>query len=146
MAPPLPPCMVDMRFTASRAHRKAADGVHLEDAPQILGLELFEPAALADDAGVVDQGVEPAEALVGLGEQPQHVGLFGNVAAKRQRAAARRFDLADDGFGRLPAGGIIDHHPASHRAAASRAIAAPMPRPAPVTMTTFFAISLHGSE
>ena len=49
-----------------------------------------KPAAAADDAGVVDQPVEPAEALVDLGEQPQHIGFVRHIGREARPRCRRR--------------------------------------------------------
>ena len=51
-----------------------------------------EPAVAAGDAGVVDQHVEPAEALVDRCEHRDHLGLVAHVGAMHETS---RDQLAD---------------------------------------------------
>jgi hypothetical protein len=74
---------------------------------KVLRSDLLELPELVD-AGVVDQDVETAERLLGLGEQAvdllrlRHVGLDGDGSA----ALAR--DVGDDAIAALLAGGVVD--------------------------------------
>ena len=85
-----PPCFFMMRKCFARAEKRAAqiDGHHL--VPR-LQRQLIEGAAI-EDAGVVDQDIEPAETLDGLGENPDHLGFIGNVGddGENLKAACRR--------------------------------------------------------
>ena len=51
---------------------------------------LVGEVAAAADAGVVDQHVQPAEALGGGAQQPLAVGLAGDVGGDGQHLGARR--------------------------------------------------------
>ncbi len=77
--------------------------VHLDDGVPLLRRHL-DQRAVAQDAGVVDQGVEPAE-LLDRGVHDRLRGLdLGAVADREHRRAAGRDDLVDDGL----AGRLVD--------------------------------------
>ncbi len=83
MTPPLPPCLVDMRFTASRAHKMLPVTLTAITAWMPLGRHLVDAhAALADDAGIVDERAERAEPVRRL-EQRENVGLAADIAFHR---------------------------------------------------------------
>ncbi len=118
MAPPRPPWRVDMRFTASRA-QEGAEGIDLEDPAEIGRLDLIEASEPADDAGVVDQAVDPSEAAIDLAEGCEHVFFARDIALQAQGAAARAFDLAHHRLGRIRRLCVVhDHAPPRPRRAA----------------------------
>ena len=87
MTPPLPPCLVDIRFTASRAQRMLPVTLTAIIALDALGRHLVDAhAALADNAGIVDERAERAELVRGL-EQRQDIALLADVAFHRDRLA-----------------------------------------------------------
>ena len=100
--------------------------------------------AVAHQAGVVHDHVEPAERVDGGVDEPSGAVPVGHVVAVDDRLAAHRLDVGDD-LGRRPRGRVartvelgaevVDDDAAPWRASSS-AWLRPMPRPAPVTMTT----------
>ena len=100
MAPPRPPWRVDMRRTASRAQRN--DPTTLVARIRVMrAAPSSRRASGLEDAGVVDQRRHRTERPVAGLEQPDDVGLDGDVTLNRDRAAARRDDGGDDGIGRI---------------------------------------------
>ena len=65
ITPPCPPCRVDMRLTASRAHNMGPStfGQH---ALQALGRHLVEARGHVHNAGVVDQTGQRGQVGIGL--------------------------------------------------------------------------------
>ena len=60
------------------------------------------------DAGVVDEDVELAEGVLGLGEEAGDVGGFGDVCLHGDGLAALGLDVGDDGVGAGLAAGVVD--------------------------------------
>ncbi|GCC44513.1 hypothetical protein chiPu_0028508, partial [Chiloscyllium punctatum] len=97
------------------------DRHHLLDA---LGRHLVDAhAALADDAGIVDQRAERAEAVGGL-EQRENIRLAADVAFHRDRLAVLGLDRGDDFVRRSLIGGIADHDAVAARGGCERGGAA----------------------
>ena len=125
-----------MYFCAARLHQERAAQVHRHDrVPVVVGH--LEQQVVAQDAGVVDQHDRRAE-LVG---DPGHGGVDrrrGRRRRRRPRAPGRRSTVI--------CLTVSAHAPSSgrrrrrrgRRPPAGRAVAAPMPRAAPVTMATRF--------
>ena len=80
MTPPAPPCRLDIRRTASRAHRKA-DHIGLHDALQPRGVHLLHPHLGLQDAGVVHQRGDRSQLAVRGAEQGQDAGFGRHIRA-----------------------------------------------------------------
>ncbi len=101
--------------------------------------------AVAQDARVVDEDVQPAEAIDGLLDHAPGAAEVRDVLAVRDRLAAERLDLADDVVRRAldPCPRPASDAPRSlttifaPAAASASACSRPIPRPAPVTIATF---------
>ncbi len=65
-----------------------------------VGLLHVEDHAVAEDAGVVDEDVEPAELVDGLFDHPSGLVEVGDIGPVDDRFAAGRADLVDDAPGR----------------------------------------------
>ena len=72
-----------------RAEERAGE-VRVDDRPPLLDAELLERDRRRADARVVEEQVEPAVALVDLGEQRPDGGRIGDVAGDRDGAVPRR--------------------------------------------------------
>jgi hypothetical protein len=89
------------------------DGNH--GVPLVLGHVHDHP--VAEDSGVVDEDVEPAELLDRLPHEPFRAREVGDALAVRRRLAARGADLLDDLLGRAeigalagdPGAEVVDH-------------------------------------
>ena len=113
--------------------RVVAPQVHLDDRVPLLGGHLRQ-RAVAQDAGVVDQRVEPAELLDGGAHDALAVLDLGAVADVQHGRATARGDLVDDGLaGRLV--DLADDHAGSLARQLERLTPAEAP-PAPVTIAT----------
>ena len=64
IAPPLPPCRVDMRLTAAPAHSIEPIDVDAHHPLEAGGAHLVDACLDVDDAGIVDQRIERAEAPI----------------------------------------------------------------------------------
>ena len=104
MAPPRPPCRVDMRRTASRAQRNEPTTLVARIRVMPRGVHRLDAHLRLEDAGVVDQRRHRAERPVAGLEQPDDVGLDADVALHGDGAAAGRDDGGDDGIGRVRRG------------------------------------------
>jgi len=92
-----------------------------------LGRHLVDAhAALADDAGIVDERAERTE-LVGGREQRQNVLLMRDIAFHRDRLAVTGADLCYDLIGRGLVGGVTDDDPKAARGSADGGGAADAP-------------------
>ena len=113
--PPLPPCRVENRFTASRQLTIVPSDVDRQDSLDPVDRQLVDPRLRAGDAGVRDQGGERPH-RVGGREGGEHVGLDRVVGPHRAGRAAGGLDLPDDrGSGcRVGAVGEADD-PSRHR-------------------------------
>ena len=132
---------------ASRPRRDArgerALEVDLDDeVPLVLGH--VGEHAVAQDAGVVDDDVEPAEGLDGLVDHLLRGREVAHVGAVDRRFAAHRLDLVDHLLGRAGVGSLCRRGRAPRSftitlapcSASISAYSRPMPRPAPVTTAT----------
>ncbi len=92
----------------------------------------LEQQVVAGDAGVVDQHRRRAELLGDPVDRGLHGLLVGDVDAHGERAATGGLDLGDD----RAAGGLVEVEDRDGEPVrlSRRAMAAPMPRAAPVTM------------
>jgi len=57
---------------------------------------VFDPRLAREDAGIVDESVEPAATRIDRGEQARDVLLPGHVGRDRERVAASHFDGLHD--------------------------------------------------
>ena len=126
---------VDHVLLHGRRHQERAAQVHVHDRVPV-GLGHLEQQVVAGDAGVVDQHGRRAE-------------LGGDPRRRRPRPASASLTSAPTASARPPGGldrldGALGRRPRPGRArrrrtrpaASRRAVAAPMPRAAPVTMAT----------
>ena len=114
MTPPLPPLRVDIRFTASRAHRMLPVTL-MAIMRWMRSTDISSTrTALADDAAIVDQRAERPELVGGL-EQRQDIAFLGDIAFHRDRLAVAGADLRDDLVGRGLVAGIADDDPKAAR-------------------------------
>ncbi len=82
--------------------------VHVDDGVPV-GLLHLEDHPISQDAGVVDEDVEPAEGVHGLLDHGFGVVEVGNVATVHDRLAAHALDLVHDGLCRADvAAGPVD--------------------------------------
>ncbi len=96
------------------------DGAHDMDIHHRLEILQFHfgEAFVAQDAGIGDQDIDPAEGIHGLFDQMGHAGIVADRGAIGDGFAARRLDFGDHRFGsRAIAAGaveraaqIVDHH------------------------------------
>ena len=108
--PPAPPWRVLMRLTASREHSSVPSTLTSSMRLKRASAHLVQARLHVDDAGVVDQRGEAAEAPVDGLEHRHHRGLVGDVGAHQQRAAAERAHLGGHGFGRRGIARVVDGH------------------------------------
>src|SRR6185503_6873545 len=106
-------CAENAAGDIDRQHFLDALGRHLVDAH----------TALADDAGIVDEGAERSE-LVGRLEQPENIALLADVALHRDRLAVLRLDVGDDFLCRGLIRGIAHDDPIAARSGSERSSAA----------------------
>ena len=108
MTPPLPPSRVDHAARRLLRGDERAGRVDGEDALQALGRDIHELGGLLDDAGIVEEGIEPAElGIRGLEEAGDVLGL-GDVGLDGDRLAAGLADVGDDGLRSRLVGGVVD--------------------------------------
>ena len=86
-----------------------AQHVKVEHFVKVLGRHVLQRCKLVD-AGVVDQDVELAAGLRGLGEKPTDIRFFRDVGLHRDGLAAFAGDFGDDAVGTFLAGGVVDDH------------------------------------
>jgi hypothetical protein len=99
IAPPVPPCRVDIRRT---------DDVRRHDPLQARGVHLIDAALPLQDPDVVDKTGQRAEFGVHGQEQPLRVVRAGHVGPDRDRVAAARDHLGDDRPGGLGVRPVAD--------------------------------------
>ena len=103
-----------------------------------------EAHLVPEDPGVVDEDVEPAELVDGLGDQRLTAVPARDVVEVRGRLPTGGDDLVDHLLGRTLVGAfaarlaaeVVDDDRSTLLAASSSASARPIPRPAPVTIAT----------
>ena len=88
MAPPSPPWRVDMRFTASRAHRKLPVTLTASMRWMRSAGHRLDAHAAVDDAGVVHERGHAPELVVHRLEEAHDVRLARHVGLHRNRVAA----------------------------------------------------------
>ena len=105
------------------------------DAVEALGRLVGGVGEREHDAGVVERHVEPAERVDGALDQGGDLVLVGDVAGDAERLVAGGGQLVGRGAQRL----LVDvgEHDGGAGAANARAVARPMPEPAPVTSATW---------
>ncbi len=108
MAPPRPPWRVDIRRTASRAHRN-------DPTTLVARMRVMRAASIAstricalEHAGVVHQRGHRPQLAVTRGEEVHDVGFDGDVRLERHGAAACGGDVGDDGIGGVAAVAVVD--------------------------------------
>src|SRR5271166_3359488 len=110
IAPPLPPRRVDMRRTASRAHKNAPVTFTAMTCRRVLALTDSTRENPPVIAALLTKGCDRSKfALSGL-KKPDYIFLVGNVSLKGVSAPAGRSDLFDDRPRLCLAGCEIDRH------------------------------------
>ncbi len=102
-----------------------------------VGVGEREEIAAAVGAGIVDQDIEPAEAVFGEAREPGRLALAAQIGGMDFGPAAQRPNGLRGGFERV----VIARREQQHRSPqpqAPSAMALPMPRLAPVTSATLF--------
>ena len=87
--PPLPPCAVDIRRTASRAQIKAPNRIDVDHLADGGGRGAIEPRILAANAGAIDEMRNWSQRTRGLAEDAYDFVFFRHVALQRDGFAAR---------------------------------------------------------
>ena len=108
---------------------KHALDIGVDGAVPAIEIGHFEPRE-RHDAGIVDQHVDLAEAVDGVGDECRHVGAARDVGGPGRRPAAPRHDIGDKPV--EPVGPACPSTTAAPLAASRSAVALPMPLLAPV--------------
>ena len=136
MTPPAPPCRLDIRRTASRAHRKG---------PTTLacmmrcsrGVHLLHPHLGLQDAGVVHQRGDRSQLAVRGAEQGQDAGFGRHIRAHGDGGAALPTDRVDHRLRAIGARLVVHAHGVTTRGR-ERGDGGADARLAPVTIMTCF--------
>ncbi len=110
IAPPLPPCLDDIRRTASAAQKNRAGHVDPHHPLKALDAHLIDALLRIDDTGVVDQPIEPPEMLVDRLEHRNDILRAADITLDRDRVAAHCLDLRGDRIGSRTVRGIVHRH------------------------------------
>ncbi len=93
-------------------HLERADDIDLVQMQEVLGRDRVEVGVVGGELGgpgVVEQGVDAAEALGGGGHRPA-VGVVGDVGLGQHGLGAPGLDQGRGLFGLVGAAGVVDHH------------------------------------
>ena len=96
--------------TARRAQRNWPVQANVDAPPPIVRCDLVDAASGAGDAGVIDQGVEAAEGVLGFGKEGVDLGLVGDIGPNRCHHAG-----APAGGVEGPVGDVADDDPRAER-------------------------------
>ena len=116
IAPPLPPALVDIRFTASPAHRNWLVMLIRQCFSSSLRRKPGDRGVGMDDTGIVEQPGDAAEPPVGLGEQGAGALRGRDVGLDRGRLAAGGLDCLDHGRRPRRARIVVDRNRPAARA------------------------------
>ena len=116
IAPPCPPCLVDMRMIAALAHSSAPTTLSSSVSRIGLCLDRLDARIPAGRAGVIDKVRQPPELLVDGRERAVDVGLLRHVALDRDGAPSGRLHGRHDSVGGLRVAQIVDRDVIAARA------------------------------